>query len=269
MGFDRRTNLAEMLCGACVLMTAACGTALAESIVLDDTLTVFDGSIFGGNGCDGEFPLASCKYYNMGGFAVFDVGKNIRHGSSEWRTLLGFDISGLSNCGDIQIDSAILTLTVCYAVDPDSILYIGVRSLKFSVIEGTAQAYRNADDSSFTWSARIFKDEVDTVSWQVAGVNGAEDREDSIYAVSPGMGSAGVYRIDMTGLLRHWIDSSATERWCLLADSSEVAAPYARKIFHSSECSIQSQRPKLEIFYTNPGQADRCRHNVLAGGLLR
>ena len=270
-GNRRRTPTSpiRIALAAYAILTASFCTASTECLVLDDTLTVFDGSMFGGNGCDGEFPLASCKYYNMGGFPVFDIGKTIRHGSSEWRSLVGFDVGGLPDHGCIQIDSAILTLTVYHAINPDSILYIGVRSLNHKVIEGTAESYRNADDSSFTWSARIFRDDADTVAWQSAGAGGPEDREDSIYAVSAGIGGAGICRIDMTGLIRHWIDSSATERWCLLADTAVVAAPYARKIFHSSEASNPSLRPRLEIFYTPAADMGRRRHNVMSGGVLR
>ena len=253
----------------CALVLSLCPATTGEVLVLDDTMTVFDGSIFGGNGCDGEFPLASCKYYNMGGFSVFDVGKNVRHGSSEWRSLMGFDLSGLPDHNGIVIDSATLTLTVLHAVDADSTLYMGFRSLKCNVIEGSSQTYRNAVDSSFTWSARIFMDDIDTVRWQIDGAGGTDDREDSVRAVSPAIGGAGVCRVDMTELLRHWMDSSATERWCLLADTCSVPRTYARKIFCSSEHATAGKRPKLEIFHRSPDPTERPRRNLLSGGLLK
>lgn len=261
--------LIRITAAASVLLVGFGGTTMAETLTLDDTLTVFDGSIFGGIGCDGEFPTASCTFFNMGGFSYFDVGKNLVHRSTEYRSLMGFDFSDLPDHDSIEIDSAILTLNVMYVPDADSILHIGFRSLKHDVIEGTAQVYRKATDSSFTWSARIFMVGVDTVAWQVAGAGGAEDREDSIFAVSPGIGNPGTYSIDMTGLITHWMDSSATVRWCLLADTSAVARPYARKVFWSSECATESDRPKLEIFYQGPGTSERPRHNVLTGGLLK
>jgi hypothetical protein len=107
------------------------------------------------------------------------------------------------------------------------------------------------------------------VAWQIAGAGGADDREDSIYAVSPGIESPGTYSVDMTGLITYWMDSSATVRWCLLADTCTFARPYARKVFYSSEYSTESDRPKLEIFYQGPGTSERPRHNALTGGLLK
>ena len=182
---------------------------------------------------------------------------------------MGFDLSGLPDHGSIEIDSAILTLTMLYALEVDTIVNIGFRSLKYNLIEGTSQVYKNATDSSFTWSARIFMDNVDTVSWQIDGVGGAEDREDSIYSVSPGIGGSGVYRVDVTGLVAHWMDSSATERWCLLADTCAVAKSYGRKVFSSSENSAESSRPELEIFYHSLDIDERWRYHALSGGLLR
>jgi hypothetical protein len=261
--------LIKLAAAVSVLLVGFGGMAMAETLTLHDTLTVFDGSIFGGNGCDGEFPFTSCKYYNMGGFSYFDVGKNVVHGSSEYRSIMGFDFSDMPDHDSIEIDSAILTLNVMYAAVSDSLLHIGFRSLKHDVIEGTAQVYRTATDSSFTWSARIFMEGVDTVAWQIPGAGGAEDREDSIYAVSPGIGSPGTYRLDITELITHWMDSSTTVRWCLLADTCAVARPYARKVFYSSEYSTESDRPKLEVFYQGPGTSERPRHNTLTGGLLK
>jgi hypothetical protein len=261
--------LIRITAAASALLIGFVGTAMAETLTLDDTLTVFDGSMFGGNGCDGEFPTTSCKYYNMGGFSYFDVGKNLVHGSTEYRSLMGFDLSDLPDHDAIEIDSAILTLKVMYVTNADSALHVGFQSLKHDVIEGTAQVYRNATDSSFTWSARIFMEGVDTIAWQMPGADGAEDREDSIYAVSSGISSPGTYTIDLTGLITHWMDSSATVRWCLLADTCAVARPYARKVFYSSECSTESNRPRLKIFYQSPGSSERPRLNALTGGLLK
>lgn len=261
------TDLLGLLAVVTLLAQLDATLASAETLVLDDTNTVFDGSMFGGNGCDGEFPMSSCKYYNFGGFSTFDVGKNLTHGSTEWRSLMGFDFSGLPDQSQIMIDSAILTLTACIATEPDSVLHIGFRSLKHDVIEGNAQTYGNATDSSFTWAARIFKDNADTVDWQIPGAGGGEDREDSIFAISPGIEYAAEYRVNLTELMQYWMDSTATCRWCLLSDTASNAKPYARKLFWSSECSTPSQRPKLEIFYRC--MTGRQRGNILKGGLLK
>ena len=75
--------LIRLAAAVSVLLVCFGGMVMAESLTLNDTLTVFDGSIFGGNGCDGEFPFTNCKYYNMGGFSYFDVGKNLGHRSTE------------------------------------------------------------------------------------------------------------------------------------------------------------------------------------------
>jgi len=265
MGRLRRFRVFALAFAGMVLMPLM---SRAETIVLDDTTSVFDGAIYGAIGCSPEFPGASCEYFNMGGQALFWIGKTAAHVSTCWRTLMGFDLSDAINIASSEIDSSILTLTVQSAEEADSLLYIGFQSLNYDVIEGDCPGFTYAEDSSFTWSARIFKADVDTVLWQTPGVKGSEDREDSIYAVSPPIGGAGSYRIDVTGLVRYWLDSTATIRWCVLADTVQLAGGrgVANKVFRSSESIFESSRPKLEIFYRSSGLR---RGDVLSGGLLK
>ena len=240
----------------------------AETLTLNDTSTVFDGSMYGSSNCDGEGG-GNCQYFNFGGCDHFIVGKVAVHIATVYRSLMGFDLSGLPDHDGIEIDSAFLTLRMFYAAEPDSTLNLGFQCLKHNVIEGTTCSYGNAADSSFTWKARIFKEDSDTILWQIAGAKGSDDRNDSIYAVSPVIGGTGAYRIDFKGLVEYWMDSSATERWCVLADTTTLGGgkAYAEKYFYSSETSTASNRPKLEIFYHNkPG---RWRHHVLSGGLVK
>jgi hypothetical protein len=261
--------LSLSLCvSAFVAITFVPSMSRAESIVLDDTSTVFDGGIFGAAGCNPEFPLIACQFFNMGGQPVFSVGKTGAHISTAWRALMGFDLSAASGIESRDVDSAVLTLTAVNVTNSDSLLYIGFQSLNYDVIEGDCEGFTEATDSSFTWSARIFKEFVDTVLWQSGGAKGSEDREDSIYAVSPPMGDVGAYRIDVTDLIQHWLDSTATRRWCVLGDTVQLAGgrALARKMFHSSEGVVPSGRPKLEIFYHSSGLK---RSGILSGGLLK
>jgi len=253
-----------------IILFAISSTLLfADSLVLDDTATVFDGAMYGSSGCDAELPDVSCAFFNMGGQATFSVGKSAAHISTVWRSMIGFDLAELYNGGISDIDSAILTLKALYVTNVDSVLYLGFQSLNYDVIEGNCAVFMNATDSSFTWLARIFKDEVDTVLWQIGGAKGSDDREDSTYAVSSAITGLGSYRIDLTALVRHWLDSAATKRWCVLGDTVSLAGgrAYAKKVFYSSESGTPSNRPKLEIFYPSAGSVRR--GNVLSGGLLK
>ncbi len=243
-------------------------TASASVLILDDTLTVFDGEMYGGNGCNSEMPTVNCQYFNRGGAWIFQVGKTATHISTAYRTLMGFDFSDLPDHNNIIIDSAILRLVVYDVVEEDSVLYIGFQSLKYDVIEGWISDYAKPSDSSFTWSARIFKLNADTVLWQQGGAEGDDDREDSILAVSPPIDTAGIYRIEVTNMIKYWMDSSATVRWCVLADTVTLGGgrASARKTFLSSEYYITADKPRLEIYYKATG---RRRENLLSGGLVK
>ncbi|MBU2626465.1 MAG: hypothetical protein KKG33_12970 [candidate division Zixibacteria bacterium] len=251
-----------------ILFALSSTSLFADSLVLDDTATVFDGAIYGSVGCNSEFPDLNCAFYNMGGQITFSVGKSAAHISTVWRSLMGFDLAELYDGGISDIDSAILTLKALFATSADSVLYLGFQSLNYDVIEGNCAVSMPPNDSSFTWSARIFKDEVDTVLWQIAGAKGSDDREDSVYAISPPITGADSYRIDLTGLVRHWLDSTATRRWCVLGDTVSLAGgrAFAKKVFSSSESSTASNRPKLEIFYPTVGLQ---RSDIMSGGLLK
>lgn len=226
----------------------------AETLTLQDTLTVFDGQMYGTTGCDPEFPLRNCQYINMGGFNYFYVGKTFAHRSTAYRTLMGFDFSALPDHETIQIDSAILTLVCIVVQRADSVLNLGFQSLRHGVYEGYQDAFNETNDSSFTWKASLFAKDIDTTLWQVAGVKGDDDRDPTYYTASTPITSTGTYRIDLTGLVEHWMDSSATERWCVLGDTIALAdgKAYAKKAFWSSE---GDDPVKLEIFYPDAAKS--------------
>jgi len=255
---------------ACLAISCvfAHGSVNAEVLILDDTLTVFDGEMYGASGCDSEIPQSDCKYFNMGGMATFRVGKTAAHVSTAYRALMGFDLSDLPDHSCVQLDSAILVLTAFYVAEGDSVLNAGFQSLLYDVIEGANASFAKARDSSFTWAARIFKNNSDTIAWQVSGAKGSEDREDSIYSVSGDLSGTGSYRIDLSNLVDHWLDSSATERWCVLSDTMTTAGgrAFAMKHFWSSEASDSTHRPRLEIYYRTDG---RRRSETFSGGILR
>jgi len=72
----------------------------------------------------------------------------------------------------------------------------------------------------------------------------------------------------VTALFDHWLDSTETTRWCILADTTSLGGgrAYARKEFWSSEASQQTDRPQVEIFYKSE---NRRRYQILDGGLLK
>ena len=238
-------------------------TMFAETFTLQDTLTVFDGQMYGATGCDSEFPLRNCQFINMGGLDYFNVGKNAAHVSTVYRSLMGFNFSGLSNHQSIEIDSAILTLVCIVVARADSVLNLGIQALRHGVYEGYTASYIEMDDSSFTWKASLFAVGIDTILWQTAGVKGDNDRDPTYYTASTPITTTGTYRIDVTDLVGHWFDSSATERWCVLGDTVALAGgkAYAKKAFWSSEGDVP---PKLEIFY--PALPD-VRHSLDGAGV--
>lgn len=256
------------LASACCAVILLTFPAVAETLVLNDTLTVFDGEMYGSTGCDSEFPARNCQFLNRGGADFFTVGKRAAHVSTVWRSLMGFDFSDLPNHELVELDSVILTLKCIVVSQSDTVLHLGFQSLKHNVIEGFITGYMEWTDSSFTWSARSFALNIDTVLWQTGGVKGDDDREATYYTASTPIDTVGTYRIDLTGLFEHWLDSSATERWCVLGDTIALAGgrPYARKAFWSSETTTPADRPKLEIFYKTTG---RRHEHVLSGGILK
>jgi hypothetical protein len=242
-------------------------TATGDSIVLDDTMSVFDGEMHGSTGCNPELPLSDCRFFNRGGALTLKVGKGAAHISTVYRSLMGFDVSGLVSGSGLLLDSAILTLTVVDAVASDSTLMLGFQSLKYDVIEGNISGYAKPVDSSFTWMARILKNNADTVLWQQPGAAGNEDREDQYYAVESVYGE-GTYSIDITALVEHWLDSTAAVRWCVISDTVSLAGgrAFARKEFWSSEAPDSAVRPKLELFLRG---SDRRRRQTLSGGIIK
>jgi hypothetical protein len=254
-----------VFCAVFAMTTGAVG----ETLTLLGPSKIFDGEMYGSTGCDTEVPAKNCQYVNGGGLQTMRIGKSGAHVSTAYRALMGFDLSDLPAHSCITVDSAWLTLRAVVVGVSDSALRLGFQSLKYNVIEGEGTSYSQMYDSSFTWLARIFKLHSDTIAWQIGGAKGSDDREETVKAVSPPITSAGSYRIDLTDLIRHWMDSSATERWCVVGDTLSAGGgrAYAIKEFYSSEYADDTtMTPKLEVFYRTVGGR---RSNLLTGGVLK
>ena len=133
---------------ACCAVILLASPVAAETLVLNDAMTVFDGEMYGATGCDSEFPLRNCQFLNRGGADIFSVGKAAAHISTVWRSLMGFDFSGLPDHDLVELDSAILTLTCGLVSQSNTVLHLGFQSLKYNVIEGIVAESRTEVEES-------------------------------------------------------------------------------------------------------------------------